>query len=122
MIFIIKEQCMDCLSKKLFKHFKTHYGKHTDKCYGDFESGDFKKIIVSISKNLIIEPEEFLNILLIKSAHYGVECFKDEKIERIKLYDKCVYITKKYKIELPKDVEMLIDNRKQKVSLYNKIK
>jgi len=51
-----------------------------------------------------------------------VECFKDEKIERIKLYDKCVYITKKYKIELPKDVEMLIDNRKQKVSLYNKIK
>ena len=113
---------MDCLSKKLFKHFKTYYGKNADKCYGDFESGDFKKIIVSISKNLIIEPEEFLNILLIKSAHYGVECFKDEKIERIKLYDKCVYIAKKYKIELPKDVEMLIDNRKQKVSLYNKIK
>ena len=28
-------------------------------------------------------------------------CFKDNKDERVKLYDRCVFIAKKYKIDLP---------------------
>jgi len=113
---------MNCWTTKLFKHFQSYYGKEVNKCQIAFESGEFKNIIGSMSRTFIIEPEDFLNILLVKTAHFGKECFKDDKIERIKLYDKCVFIAKKYKIDLPKDVEMLIDDRKQKVGLFNKLK
>jgi hypothetical protein len=69
-----------------------------------------------------MEPEEFLNLLLIKSANIGMTCFKDNKIERIKLYDKCVFIAKKYKIDLPFEVEMLINKKQQNKGLFNKLK
>lgn len=113
---------MDCWSKKLFKHFKNYYGKHINKCEEDFIKGDFKSIIVSLSKTLIIEPEEFLNLLLVSSAHIGNDCFKDDKEERLKLYDRCVFTAKKYKIDLPKEVESLISEGKKSVGLFNKLK
>ena len=83
MIFIIKEQCMDCLSKKLFKHFKTYYGKKINACEKDFYKGDFKFIIVSLTRTLTIAPEEFLNVLLISSANIGNDCFKDNQEEKL---------------------------------------
>ena len=113
---------MDCLSKKLFKHFQTYYGKKINTCEKDFYKGDFKFIIISLTRTLAIVPEEFLDTLLIASANIGNNCFKDNQEEKLKLYDRCVFTAKKYKIDLPKEVELLVKEDKPKVSLFNKIK
>jgi hypothetical protein len=113
---------MNCWTTKLFKYFQSYYGKQINVCEEHFITGELKLIIVSLSRTLIMEPEEFINLLLIKSANIGMTCFKDNKIERIKLYDKCVFIAKKYKIDLPFEVEILIDERQQNKGLFNKLK
>jgi len=113
---------MDCWTKKLFKHFKTYYGKQINICEEHFLSGNLKMIIGSLSRTLIIEPEDFLNMLLIKTAFVGKECFKDNKVERIKLYDECVFIANKYKIDLPEEVKILIEEKQQNKGLFNKLK
>ena len=51
---------MNCWSKKLFKQFKTYYGNSINECEKDFNGGDLKKIIVSLTMKLVIPPEEFL--------------------------------------------------------------
>ena len=113
---------MDCLSKKLFKHFQTYYGKQINACEKDFYEGDFIRIIISLSRELTTTPTEFLDLLLISSANIGNECFKDNQEEKLNLYDRCVFIAKKYKIDLPEEVKLLIKEDKPKVSLFNKIK
>tara|TARA_B110000879_G_scaffold31734_1_gene43467 strand:+ start:1602 stop:1958 length:357 start_codon:yes stop_codon:yes gene_type:complete len=113
---------MDCLSKKLFKHFQTYYGKKINACEKDFHKGDFKFIITSLIRTLNIVPEDFLDTLLIASANIGNNCFKDNQEEKLKLYNRCVFTAKKYKIDLPKEVELLVKEDKPKVSLFNKIK
>ena len=113
---------MGCWSKKLFKHFQTYYGKQINKCEKDFHNGDFKSIIVSLTRTLVITPEEFLDVLLIASANIGNVCFKDNQEEKLKLYDRCVFTAKKYKIDLPKEVEQLVKEDKPKAGLFNKIK
>ena len=122
MIFIIKEYSMNCWSKKLFKQFKTYYGNSINECEKDFNGGDLKKIIISLTMKLVIPPEEFLDLLLISSARIGVDCFKEHKEVRLELYNKCVFTANKYKIDLPEEVELLIKEDKPKVSLFNKIK
>ena len=113
---------MDCLSKKLFKHFQTYYGKKINACEKDFYKGEFKFIIISLTRTLAIVPEEFLDTLLIASANIGNNCFKDNQEEKLKLYNRCVFTAKKYKIDLPKEVESLISEEKKPVGLLNKLK
>ena len=113
---------MGCWSKKLFKHFQTYYGKQINKCEKDFHNGDFKSIIVSLTRTLVIPPEEFLDVLLIASANIGNVCFKDNQEEKLNLYNKCVFTAKKYKIDLPVEVEILVKVDQQKNGFIHKIK
>ena len=106
----------------MFLHFRDKYGKQINKCEVEFNNGDIKGILLSISKNLHIQPEEFLNDLLVKSSTNGCECFKDDKEERLRIYDQCVLIAKKYKILKPEEVEALINIKQSKKGFLNKIK
>jgi len=106
----------------MFLHFRSEYGKQINKCEDEFNNGDLKSILLSISKNLHIQPEEFLNDLLVKSSTNGWECFKDDKESRVRIYDQCILIAKKYKMPKPKEVETLINVIQPKKGFLNKIK
>lgn len=112
---------MSCWCECMYNFCKGYFGSQVSHCEGAFEKGDIKDIAICLAQTLMERPTIIIPILVKQAATCGIGCIVDEE-EKKRLYDQCVFVCTKYKVELPEEVNKLILTEEPKKGLMGRLK